>query len=78
MSNALEEYRPVKLEYKVLGFYPTKNDFLFDKTLNYKIFEVVKTHYNRKSTLIVNFRSDSTNYSSSAALERDLCKLPNS
>jgi ATP-dependent DNA helicase HFM1/MER3 len=48
-----EEFRPVKLEYKVLGFYPAKNDFLFDKTLNYKIFEVVKTHYNRKSTLIV-------------------------
>ena len=48
-----DEFRPVKLEYKVLGFYPAKNDFLFDKTLNYKIFEVVKTHYNRKSTLIV-------------------------
>jgi ATP-dependent DNA helicase HFM1/MER3 len=43
-----EEYRPVKLEKIVLGFNPAKNDFLFEKALNYKLAIMIRTYAKEK------------------------------
>jgi len=48
-----EDYRPVKLELKVLAYPNAKNSYIFDRNLNYKIFDVIK-QYNPtgKATLV--------------------------
>jgi ATP-dependent DNA helicase HFM1/MER3 len=48
-----EEFRPVKLEVKVLGFPSSKNDFLFDRNLNYKLGELIRAYSDDKPSLIV-------------------------
>lgn len=47
-----EEYRPVTLETKVLGYKPAKNDYLFERRLNDRLMEVVTTHYDGKPALV--------------------------
>ena len=47
-----EEYRPVTLETKVLGYDPAKNDYLFERRLNDRLMEVVTTHYDGKPALV--------------------------
>ena len=40
------------LETKVLGYDPAKNDFLFEKRLNDRLYEVVMNHFCSKPTLV--------------------------
>ena len=47
-----EEYRPVTLETKVLGYDPAKNDYLFERRLNDRLMDVVTTHYDGKPALV--------------------------
>ena len=47
-----EEYRPVKLRTTVIGYDPAKNEFMFDKRLNEKLFDVVASHSDGKPTLV--------------------------
>ncbi|KAH3678531.1 hypothetical protein WICMUC_001548 [Wickerhamomyces mucosus] len=48
-----EEYRPVRLDTKVLGYKQSTNDWVFDGMLNCKVIELLKTYNkNRKPVLI--------------------------
>ena len=47
-----EEYRPVTLQTKVLGYDAAKNDFLFEKRLNDRLYEVVMNHFCSKPTIV--------------------------
>ena len=47
-----EEYRPVTLQTKVLGYDAAKNDFLFEKRLNERLYEVVMNHFCSKPTIV--------------------------
>ncbi|XP_073288785.1 DExH-box ATP-dependent RNA helicase DExH17 isoform X2 [Primulina huaijiensis] len=47
-----EEMRPVKLTTKVLGYTRAKNDFLFEKSLQNYIFDLLKQYSGGKSALI--------------------------
>ena len=47
-----EEFRPVTLNKVILGFKSSNNPFLFEKTLNYKLLEVIRTYSCSKSSLV--------------------------
>ena len=49
-----EEKRPVKLMTRVIGYecQASCNDFMFDKILNHKLYNVINTYSNRRPTLI--------------------------
>ncbi|XP_052197868.1 DExH-box ATP-dependent RNA helicase DExH17 [Diospyros lotus] len=47
-----EEMRPVKLTFKVFGYQPAKNDFLFEKRLQNYIFDVLMQYSRGKSALV--------------------------
>lgn len=47
-----EEYRPIPLDIHVLGYRSSKNDFMFDKSLNYKLQDVISTYSDSKPTII--------------------------
>ncbi|KAK6538055.1 Sec63 [Orbilia ellipsospora] len=47
-----EEYRPVKLEKVVYGYQANSNDFVFDKILDQKIYEVIQKHSQRKPVMV--------------------------
>ena len=47
-----EEYRPVRLETKVLGYDPAKNDWMFERRLNERLYEVVLNHFQSKPALV--------------------------
>lgn len=47
-----EEYRPIPLDIHVLGYRSSKNDFMFDKSLNYKLQDVINTYSDSKPTII--------------------------
>jgi replicative superfamily II helicase len=36
-----DSYRPIKLKTKVLGYQSSKNSFLFENSLNFKLFSVI-------------------------------------
>ena len=46
-----EEMRPVQIQTIVKGFPPAKNDFLFERRLNEKVFSVVQEHWGQKPVL---------------------------
>lgn len=46
------EYRPVQVDVKCFSYDDGKNDFLFDRNLNYRLFEVVRQHSRDRPTLI--------------------------
>lgn len=48
-----QEFRPVQVDIKVLGFSKCKNDYLFDRNLNYKLYDLIKAHSGGKPTLVV-------------------------
>ncbi len=47
-----ESFRPVRLERKVLAFQPAKSSFLFDRNLNYRLYDTVTAHNHGKPTLV--------------------------
>ena len=47
-----ERYRPVKLDKVVLGYLPKGNPFLFDLSLNYRLYDVINKYSCRKPTLV--------------------------
>ncbi|KAJ6259774.1 ATP-dependent DNA helicase MER3 [Drechslerella dactyloides] len=47
-----EEFRPVKLEKIVYGYQANPNDFVFDKFLDGKIYEVIQKHSQRKPVMV--------------------------
>ncbi|KAK6362952.1 Sec63 [Orbilia blumenaviensis] len=47
-----EEFRPVKLEKIVYGYQANSNDFVFDKFLDQKLYEVIQKHSQRKPVMI--------------------------
>ncbi|OAE22601.1 hypothetical protein AXG93_777s1080 [Marchantia polymorpha subsp. ruderalis] len=47
-----EEMRPVKLSTRVYGYPAAKNDFLFEKRLQYYIYDVILQHSSGKPTLV--------------------------
>lgn len=46
-----EEMRPVQIQTIVRGFPAAKNDFLFEKRLNEKVFQVIQEHWGHKPVL---------------------------
>lgn len=46
------EYRPVQVDVKVFAYDDGKNDFIFDRNLNYKLFDVVRAHARDRPTLV--------------------------
>ena len=48
-----QEFRPVKVDIKVLGFPKSKNDYLFDNNLNFKLLDLIKTYSSGKPSLVV-------------------------
>lgn len=47
-----DEYRPVKIERLVLGYNMAKNEFLFEKNLNYKLAELISRYSDDRPSLI--------------------------
>ncbi|KAF3912064.1 hypothetical protein ABW21_db0202323 [Orbilia brochopaga] len=47
-----EEFRPVKLEKIVYGYQANSNDFVFDKFLDGKLYEVIQKHSQRKPVMV--------------------------
>ena len=47
-----EEYRPVKINKIVLGFKTSNNPYTFEKMLNYKLTEVIRTYSEDKGALV--------------------------
>lgn len=47
-----DEYRPVKLDKVVLGYLPKGNPFLFDLSLNYRLYDVINKYSCRKPCLV--------------------------
>ncbi|KAF3930892.1 hypothetical protein ABW19_dt0205545 [Dactylella cylindrospora] len=47
-----EEFRPVKLEKVVYGYPTNSNDFIFDKYLDQKLYEVIQKHSQRKPVMV--------------------------
>lgn len=47
-----EEYRPIRLKKHVIGFPGTKNEFMFERALNYKLAGVVRQYSDRRPTLV--------------------------
>eukprot|EP01105_Mastigella_eilhardi_P000393 TRINITY_DN1048_c0_g1_i1.p1 TRINITY_DN1048_c0_g1~~TRINITY_DN1048_c0_g1_i1.p1 ORF type:complete len:608 (+),score=102.51 TRINITY_DN1048_c0_g1_i1:889-2712(+) len=47
-----EEYRPVKLEIHVVGYPRSNNDFIFDRNLNFKVFELIRQFSDGRPTLV--------------------------
>ncbi|KAF3218268.1 Sec63 [Orbilia oligospora] len=47
-----EEFRPVKLEKVVYGYQANSNDFVFDKFLDQKLYEVIQKHSQRKPVMV--------------------------
>ncbi|KAK6509182.1 Sec63 [Arthrobotrys musiformis] len=47
-----EEFRPVKLEKVVYGYQANSNDFIFDKFLDQKLYEVIQKHSQRKPVMV--------------------------
>lgn len=47
-----EEYRPVKVERLVLGYNMAKNEFIFEKNLNYKLAELISKYSDERPSLI--------------------------
>lgn len=55
-----EEYRPVKLRKHVCGYQTNANDFAFEKHLDTKLPEVVRTYSERKPIMVFCFTRNST------------------
>jgi len=47
-----EEYRPVALEKHVLGYNPSKSEFLFEKSLNFRLLDIIRKFSDKKPTLV--------------------------
>jgi ATP-dependent DNA helicase HFM1/MER3 len=48
-----EEYRPIKLDVKVVGVNNTsKSQFLFEKNLNFKLLPIIQEYSGGKSTIV--------------------------
>ncbi|KAK6516462.1 Sec63 [Arthrobotrys conoides] len=47
-----EEFRPVKLEKVVYGYQANSNDFVFDKFLDQKLYDVIQKHSQRKPVMV--------------------------
>ena len=47
-----EEYRPIRLEKHVLGYPAAKNEFLFERALNFKLASVIKQYSNNRATIV--------------------------
>ncbi|EPS42742.1 hypothetical protein H072_3266 [Dactylellina haptotyla CBS 200.50] len=47
-----EEFRPVKLEKVVYGYQANANNFVFDKFLDQKLYDVIHKHGNRKPVMV--------------------------
>ncbi|KAK6357399.1 Sec63 [Orbilia javanica] len=47
-----EEFRPVKLEKVVYGYQANSNDFVFDKFLDQKLYEVIQKHSQRRPVMV--------------------------
>ncbi|KAK6344132.1 Sec63 [Orbilia brochopaga] len=47
-----EEFRPVKLEKIVYGYQANANDFVFDKFLDSKLYDVIQKHSQRKPVMV--------------------------
>lgn len=47
-----EEYRPVALEKHVLGYNRSKSEFLFEKSLNYRLLEIIRRYAEKKPVLV--------------------------
>lgn len=47
-----ESTRPVPLEIRVIGYQDGKNDYLFDNSLNYKLYDLIHQYSHAKSVLI--------------------------
>ena len=50
-----EDYRPVQLNIVVEGFHASraKSEFIFENNLNYRLFDIIRTHSNGKPALVV-------------------------
>ncbi len=47
-----EEFRPVKVERMVIGYPMAKNEFIFEKNLNYRLAELIQKHSEDRPSLI--------------------------
>ena len=47
-----EEFRPVKLNKFVLGYPPAKNEYTFERALNFKLANVIKQYSSKRPTLV--------------------------
>lgn len=47
-----EDYRPVPLEKHVLGYNRSKSEFLFEKSLNYRLLDIIRKFSEKKPTLV--------------------------
>ena len=52
MKHFGQEYRSIKLEKHVLGYNMAKNEFQFERNLNYRLVEIVRKYSSGKPTLI--------------------------
>jgi len=71
-----EEYRPVRLETICRDCGYSKNDYLFEKTLNAKLFDVILDHYERCPSLIFCTTRDAT-LKAAKKLEEDIAQRRN-
>lgn len=49
-----DEFRPVHVDVIVIGYQSAKNDYIFDRNLNYKLASVIMQYSNGRPVLIVN------------------------
>ena len=71
-----EEYRPVRLETICRDCGYSKNDYLFEKTLNAKLLDVILDHYERCPSLIFCTTRDAT-LKAAKKLEEDIAQRRN-
>ena len=73
-NNAVKSYgdemRPVKLRTTVLGYQPQKNNFMFEKHLNYYLPEIVMRYSNGKSSIVFCTSRNDTQVSAKALSDR--------
>eukprot|EP00826_Nyctotherus_ovalis_P016986 TRINITY_DN14961_c0_g1_i4.p1 TRINITY_DN14961_c0_g1~~TRINITY_DN14961_c0_g1_i4.p1 ORF type:complete len:349 (+),score=67.52 TRINITY_DN14961_c0_g1_i4:422-1468(+) len=52
LKNFGEEYRPIKLQKHVLGYPAARNEFLFERALDFKLAEVIRKYSNDRAALV--------------------------
>jgi hypothetical protein len=47
-----DEWRPVKLDIRVIGYPDAKNAYLFDRNLNFRLFEIISQYSDGRPSLV--------------------------